>query len=77
VLTGPVAVRVTFETVSRTFTKLKTLGLIEPPQSNRVKLIGIGRLGGQHARSEDCELAEGDHPGSLVQLPRSRRALKY
>ena len=34
----------TIETVSRTFTKLKTLGLIELPQSNRVKLIDIDEL---------------------------------
>jgi CRP/FNR family transcriptional regulator len=34
----------TIETVSRTFTKLKTLGLIELPHSNRVKLIAIGEL---------------------------------
>jgi CRP/FNR family transcriptional regulator len=32
------------ETVSRTFTKLKTLGLIELPQSNRVKLVDIDEL---------------------------------
>ena len=34
----------TIETVSRTFTKLKMLGLIELPQSNRVKLIDIAEL---------------------------------
>jgi CRP/FNR family transcriptional regulator len=34
----------TIETVSRTFTKLKTLGLIELPQSNRVKLVDIDAL---------------------------------
>ena len=34
----------TIETVSRTFTKLKTMGLIELPQSNRVKLININTL---------------------------------
>ena len=34
----------TIETVSRTFTKLKTLGLIALPQSNRVKLIDIDEL---------------------------------
>jgi len=34
----------TIETVSRTFTKLKTLGLIELPQSNRVKLVDIDEL---------------------------------
>jgi CRP-like cAMP-binding protein len=34
----------TIETVSRTFTKLKTLGLIELPHSNRVKLLDIDEL---------------------------------
>jgi CRP/FNR family transcriptional regulator len=34
----------TIETVSRTFTKLKTLGLIELPQSNRVKLVDLDEL---------------------------------
>ena len=34
----------TIETVNRTFTKLKTLGLIELPQSNRVKLVDIDEL---------------------------------
>jgi CRP/FNR family transcriptional regulator len=34
----------TIETVSRTFSKLKTLGLIELPHSNRVKLIDINEL---------------------------------
>jgi CRP-like cAMP-binding protein len=34
----------TIETVSRTFTKLKTLGLIELPHSNRVKLVNIDEL---------------------------------
>ena len=34
----------TIETVSRTFTKLKTMRLIELPQSNRVKLININAL---------------------------------
>ena len=34
----------TIETVSRTFTKLKSIGLIELPQSNRVKLVDIGAL---------------------------------
>ena len=34
----------TIETVSRTFTKLKSLGLIELPQSNRVKLVDIDEL---------------------------------
>ena len=45
----------TIETVSRTFTKLKILGLIELPQSNHVKLVDI----------EDLEsLADGDgHEG--------------
>jgi CRP/FNR family transcriptional regulator len=36
----------TIETVSRTFTKLKTLGLIELPQSNRVMLVDIHELEG-------------------------------
>ncbi len=34
----------TIETVSRTFTKLKAMGLIELPQSNRVKLMDIDQL---------------------------------
>jgi len=34
----------TIETVSRTFTKLKMLGLIELPQSNRVKLVDVDQL---------------------------------
>ncbi|MFZ1104737.1 MAG: helix-turn-helix domain-containing protein, partial [Hyphomicrobiaceae bacterium] len=34
----------TIETVSRTFTKLRTMGLIELPQSNRVKLVDLDRL---------------------------------
>src|SRR6185369_9153769 len=34
----------TIETVSRTFTKLKTLGLIELPHSNRVKLMDMDEL---------------------------------
>jgi CRP-like cAMP-binding protein len=34
----------TIETVSRTFTKLKTLGLIALPHSNRVKLVDIDEL---------------------------------
>jgi CRP-like cAMP-binding protein len=34
----------TIETVSRTFTKLKSLGLIELPQSNRVRLMDIDGL---------------------------------
>lgn len=34
----------TIETVSRTFSKLKTLGLIELPHSNRVKLVDIDEL---------------------------------
>ena len=34
----------TIETVSRTFTKLKTSGLIELPQSNRVRLTDIAQL---------------------------------
>jgi CRP/FNR family transcriptional regulator len=34
----------TIETVSRTFTKLKMLGVIELPQSNRVRLVAIDEL---------------------------------
>jgi CRP/FNR family transcriptional regulator len=34
----------TIETVSRTFSKLKTLGLIELPHCNRVKLVDIAEL---------------------------------
>jgi CRP/FNR family transcriptional regulator len=34
----------TLETVSRTFSKLKTLGLIELPHCNRVKLVDIAEL---------------------------------
>jgi CRP/FNR family transcriptional regulator len=34
----------TIETVSRTFTKLKLLGVIELPLSNRVKLVAAGEL---------------------------------
>jgi CRP/FNR family transcriptional regulator len=34
----------TIETVSRTFTKLKVLGLIKLPQSNHVKLVDIDEL---------------------------------
>ncbi len=40
----------TIETVSRTFTKLKMLGLIELPQSSRVKLMDIAEL--QHLAEE-------------------------
>jgi len=36
----------TIETVSRTFTKLKSLGVIELPLSNRVKLVDVGELEG-------------------------------
>jgi hypothetical protein len=40
--------------VSRTFTKLKTLGLIELPQSHRVTLVDIAEL--EHVASgEDQE----------------------
>jgi CRP/FNR family transcriptional regulator len=45
----------TIETVSRTFTKLKCLGLIALPQSSRVKLLDIGALE---------SLAESDGHGS-------------
>ena len=41
----------TIETVSRTFTKLKMLGVIELPQSNRVRVVDIDELE---------SLAEGD-----------------
>jgi CRP/FNR family transcriptional regulator len=34
----------TIETVSRTFTKLKLMRLIELPHSNEVKLLDINRL---------------------------------
>jgi CRP/FNR family transcriptional regulator len=34
----------TIETVSRTFTKLRTLGLIELPQSHRVRLVDLDQL---------------------------------
>ena len=34
----------TIETVSRTFTKLRTLGLIALPQSSRVKLVDLDQL---------------------------------
>jgi CRP/FNR family transcriptional regulator len=43
----------TIETVSRTFTKLKLAGLIDLPQSSRVRLIDIDRL-------EDLEGNEAD-----------------
>jgi CRP-like cAMP-binding protein len=36
----------TIETVSRTFSKLKQLGLIKLPCSNRVKLLNIAGLQG-------------------------------
>ena len=34
----------TIETVSRTFTKLKTMGMIELPQSNRIKFVDLDQL---------------------------------
>jgi CRP/FNR family transcriptional regulator len=34
----------TIETVSRTFTKLRTMGLIELPQASRVKLVDVDAL---------------------------------
>jgi CRP/FNR family transcriptional regulator len=34
----------TIETVSRTFTKLRTLGLIELPQTNRVRIVELDEL---------------------------------
>jgi CRP/FNR family transcriptional regulator len=43
----------TIETVSRTFTKLKTMGLIELPQSNRVKLVAIDQLESLAAGEDD------------------------
>jgi CRP/FNR family transcriptional regulator len=43
----------TIETVSRTFTKLKTLGLIQLPQSNRVKLVGLDQLESLAAGEDD------------------------
>src|SRR5262245_49112576 len=45
----------TIETVSRTFTKLKTMGLIELPLSSHVKLIDVAALE---------SLADGDDQGS-------------
>jgi CRP/FNR family transcriptional regulator len=44
----------TIETVSRTFTKLRTLGLIELLQSHRVKVLDIVELG-RLASGEDRE----------------------
>jgi CRP/FNR family transcriptional regulator len=45
----------TIETVSRTFTKLRSLGLIELPQSNRVKLIDIDALESlAEGEGQDC-----------------------
>jgi CRP-like cAMP-binding protein len=41
----------TIETVSRTFSKLKAMGLIELPQSHRVRLLDIASL---------TDLAEGE-----------------
>jgi CRP/FNR family transcriptional regulator len=43
----------TIETVSRTFTKLKTAGLIELPQANRVKLVDIDQLESLAAGEDD------------------------
>jgi CRP/FNR family transcriptional regulator len=43
----------TIETVSRTFTKLKTLGLIELPQSNRVQLVDLDQLESLAAGEDD------------------------
>jgi hypothetical protein len=39
--------------VSRTFTKLKTGGLIELPQANRVKLVDIDQLESLAAGEDD------------------------
>jgi CRP/FNR family transcriptional regulator len=48
----------TIETVSRTFSKLKRLGLIELPQSNQVRLVDIHELAklkdGEECRFESC-----------------------
>ena len=43
----------TIETVSRTFTKLRTMGLIELPQSNRVKLVDRAGLESLAAGEDD------------------------
>ncbi len=43
----------TIETVSRTFTKLKTLGMIELPQTNRVRLVDLDQLESLAAGEED------------------------
>jgi CRP/FNR family transcriptional regulator len=47
----------TIETVSRTFTKLKTLGLIELPQANRVKLVDVASLNGLAAGDDERHMA--------------------
>jgi len=46
----------TIETVSRTFTKLRTLGLIRLPQSNRVELVDLDQLESL-AEGQDDELS--------------------
>jgi CRP/FNR family transcriptional regulator len=43
----------TIETVSRTFTKLRTMGLIELPQSNRVRLVDLDELESLGAGDDD------------------------
>jgi CRP/FNR family transcriptional regulator len=43
----------TIETVSRTFTKLKMLGLIALPQANRVKLVDLDQLESLAAGEDD------------------------
>ena len=45
----------TIETVSRTFTKLRSLRLIELPQSNRVRLIRVDQLEALAAGADDDE----------------------
>lgn len=43
----------TVETASLTFTKMKTIGLIELRQKNRVKLIALGQLESLGAGEDD------------------------
>ncbi|HEX5998517.1 MAG TPA: helix-turn-helix domain-containing protein [Hyphomicrobiaceae bacterium] len=43
----------TIETVSRTFTKLRTMGLIELPQSSRVRLVDLDQLESLAAGEDD------------------------
>jgi len=44
----------TIETVSRTFTKLRTLGLIELPHASRVRLLDIERLKSMEGNEADA-----------------------